>query len=151
MYELKEPNISFPRWKPWSSRPRLSDCFDVPSGFDFAGLYLFAFFPSGEHSSLDEPASHLQSEVIYIGMSKRLIGRTQSHEKITRLYRGRFQDPQCKFLYFAHCEFGHGWFSGDLSHGEYAAVKMAFVQYAERKLIWEYAERFKRLPVLNKK
>lgn len=149
MHVLKDPIIVFPRWKPWSQRPRLSDCIDVPLNFDFGGLYLFAYFPNSKHSALDSAASHLLPEVIYIGMSKRLTGRTQHHEKISHLYKTKFEDPQCKSLYFAHCDFGLGWLSHDLTHGNLASAKLAFVLYAERKLIWEYAKKFRQLPPLN--
>lgn len=149
MHGLKEPVIAFPRWKPWSNRPRLSDCVDIPSDFDFGGLYLFAHFQNSEHSALDNKASHLLAEVIYIGMSKRLTGRTQHHEKIARLYKANFEDRRCKSLYFAHCDFGLGWLPHDLTYGNLASAKLAFVQYAERKLIWEYAKQFGRLPSLN--
>lgn len=96
-------------------------------------------------------ASHLAPEVVYIGMSQRLIGRTQNHPKIGSLYKAKFPDPRCEFLYFTHCDFGHGWTSWDLTHRSLSIVKSAFIQYIERKLIWEYAKQFNRLPALNVK
>jgi len=146
---MNEPLVAFPQWTPWSKRPRLSDCLDVPDDFDFGGLYLFArFFPGAPAANLE--ASHLSPEVIYIGMSKRLTGRTQNHEKIARSYKTQFDDQKCQSLYYAHCDLGPGWSSWDLSHREGASVKRAYLQYAERKLIWEYARKFNRLPLLNK-
>lgn len=123
---------------------------DVPASFDVGGLYLFAHFPdNGSHPSIAMKASHMMSEVIYIGMSKRLTGRTQSHEKITRLYKTEFKDMQCERLYFSHCDLGLGWGSWDLTHRDKSSVKLAFIRYAERKLLWEYAREFGRLPSLN--
>lgn len=150
---MKEPNIAFTNWKPWSTRSRLSDCLDVPPDFDFGGLYLLAHFKDSEDVAHNSMASHLLPEVIYIGMSKRLTGRTQNHEKVARQYKSdaTFLDRKCERLYFAHCELGFGWHSWDLSHGNLARVKLAFVQYVERKLIWEYAKKFNRLPSLNLK
>lgn len=151
MHILKEPAIAFSGWTPWLRRPRLSDCIDVPLNFDFGGLYLFAHFPNSKHTAVGAEASHLSPEVIYIGMSKRLTGRTQNHEKIARLYKTKFADPQFEFLYLAHCELGLGWVSWDLTHKSLSSVKLAFIQYAERRLIWEYAKEFNRLPSLNVK
>ena len=151
MHKLEEPIIAFQKWQPWSKRPRLSDCVDVPPDFDLGGLYLFAHFSNTKEPAMNMDASHLLPDVIYIGMSQHLTGRTQSHKKISNLYKTKFEDPQCEFLYFTHCDFGYGWHSRDLTHGSLARSKLAYVQYAERKLIWEYAREFNRLPSLNLK
>ena len=71
-------------------------------------------------------------------------------EPFTRSYKNKFGDSQCELLYFTHCDFGLGWGSRDLTHRSLSRVKLAFIQYAERKLIWEYAKKFDRLPLLNR-
>jgi len=127
---MNEPLVSFLHWKPWSQRPRLSDCLDVPDNFDLGGLYLFARFPECPPAA-NLKASHLAPEVIYIGMSTRLTGRTQNHEKVARSYKTKFdEDQKCQSLYYAHSDFGLGWSSWDLRDREGACAKRAYLQYA---------------------
>lgn len=140
---IKEPNIIFSKWRRWSHRHCLTEDFDVPRDFGILGIYLFA-----SPEPTDSIKRHILSNVIYIGMSTHITRRLDKRHKAIRQYQEIFNDPGEQQLYF--CEWQSPWTNWDIKK-ESGAEQLAFVRYIERKLIWEYAKKFHRLPIFNKR
>ena len=153
---MVEPEITFSDWRPWDLRESTSnsDLLDFvapPKDFDIGGIYLLGRFrapPVG--SSTAKGARHLDENVVYIGMSTRITGRLEGskHEKVRQDYRKLFADDKLQFLY--HTIWYSAWTTWQGWNSESGKVRKAFLLFSERRLIWEYARQFKRLPPLNK-
>jgi len=151
--KLSEPQTIFPDWQKWEFRGstiQTNPFDDPPRNFDISGIYLLGHFTNKLQMKTGASPVHLNPHVIYIGMSKqttiRLEGR--QHEKVKKLYREIFGDKGYKYLYFTI--WSSGWSNWSLQNSDLGRVKMAFLRYYERKLLWEYALKYGRLPVLNK-
>ncbi len=147
---MKPEDIYFISWDAWEKREKATwDC-DVPTDFGLAGLYLLANFKDERDVTNESPPTHLDPNVIYIGVSDSPIHRlgSNSHGAVNR-YKAKFKDPSLSNLYCTH------WQSRitnyELKNSESGEAKRTYFLYLERKLIWEYATRFNRLPALNRK
>jgi hypothetical protein len=150
---IPEPGaIKFCPWRHWSLRdttkPDLP--WDPPRNYDHGGVYLLAHFPkmppSGDEWS---DVKHLSDDVIYIGMSTRITGRLEgeNHSNVRKNYRAKFGDRSLARLYFSN--WFSDWNSDELRRVGIGKAKTAYLHFVERKLIWEYAYKFERLPILN--
>lgn len=137
-----EPQITISCWTPWAERESVYSTdwgWEQDHSLEYGGVYVLGHFSSPPVAS---ELPHLDAGVIYIGMSSRLRSRPrQQHNKVKDEYRKRFDDHPLAKLYLAL----------------YAMVdcfridepRAAFLAYYERKLIWEYAQRWGHLPTLN--
>jgi hypothetical protein len=140
--------LIFTEWKLWAKRESTTDPEgDVPSEFDFAGLYIFACFPEGPETASKPDSRNLIEEVVYIGQSMRITKRLEGkrHEKI-ETYRTQYRDPDLEYLYFAFWEFKT---SIDWNIDPDKDIVNAAIQYFERKCIFDYINKFGQLPGLN--
>jgi len=135
----------FGRWIKWERRVRLSHDWDVRRDFDHAGLYLLGRF-EGTDQALQSEATHLHPDVIYMGMSKALIRRSEWHEKVAR-YRLLFPG-ELGSLFHATWHF-NTWSSWNLDRTPAGKVKRVTLAAEEGRLISEYANTFGRLPLLQ--
>lgn len=138
---MKEPELQFSKWRKWKYRDRLSDEFEVPEYFGLLGIYLLAT----PLPSLQTP-SHLEPEVIYIGMSSHVTSRLDKSHKVVCQYRKEYRDKNAENLFYSE------WLSpwSNLHHNtDIGKSQMAYIYYIERKLIWEYAKKYNKLPKFN--
>ena len=138
---MKVPEVNFSTWEKWQCRERLSEEFDVPEDFGLLGVYLLA---SPQPS--DQELHHLAHEVIYIGMSGHVTKRLDKSHKTVRRYRLESGDDGAENLYFSlwPSEWSN-WHQNSNIH----QTRLAYIRYIERKLIWEYANKYGELPRLN--
>jgi hypothetical protein len=140
-------DIVFSRWKPWRHRERASDDIDVPSDFGISGIYMLGIDASGELSGKE--ASHIDPNVIYIGITKSDVRRIQGSHQAVKDYRHCYSDPECNNLLFSFADLGFTSYDfGD--DNKKAKVRWALIMYFERKLIVEYALVNDTLPEFNK-
>ncbi len=137
---LEEPELKFRPWVLWSNRSDLVDPpDDCEDGSDYPGLYILGHFKSAPHPS--SPAIASGKQTVYIGQTKNIRNRPiRCHNKRT-LYSEKYADWSLRHLYVAIWDIAQ-WF--DVSEPQ-----KAFLAYAEKKLIWEYARRWGCRPPLN--
>jgi hypothetical protein len=140
---MYEPEMRLSKWRAWIARDRLGDDFDVPHYFGLLGIYILAT-PS---PSQEEP-KHLAPEVIYIGMSGHVTRRTDKTHNAVKRYGTETGDADGLHLFYS--EWLSPWSNLQLNTN-IGRSRFAYIQYIERKLIWEYAERYERLPKYNKR
>jgi hypothetical protein len=140
------PNdIYFSEWTPWHLRDRIDPIDDTPTNFGLSGIYLLAHFNDPRKAKKFFRKFHLNPDVIYIGVSRSTIHRLGRHHKIVARYKSEFFDSPLSKLY---CSVWQSDVSNyDLTRGN--TVAEACLLHIERKLIWEYALAFNRLPALN--
>jgi hypothetical protein len=149
----EDPRVDFPGWRSWSSRESTTEFdpfLDVPKTFDLGGIYLLAHFKTTpKRDDSRTPYRHLDSDVVYIGMSSRITFRLEGgrHEKIRHKYKVLYNDKHCMCLYYSI--YYSEWSTWQDWSSEMGKVKKAFLYYTERRLLWEYAKRFHSLPKLN--
>jgi hypothetical protein len=151
---IKEPKISFARWEPWYMRGTTTsyDPFDPPPDFDVSGIYLLAHFKNKKQKEANKDGQlYLNPYIIYIGQSKKITRRLEGsrHEKVRNEYKKLFKDNDLKYLYFSLCY--TDWTSWDFRNKELSSARYACLLYLERKLIWEFAKIYSKVPILNKK
>ncbi len=138
---MDEPKVCFSKWRKYILRDRLSEESDVPKDYGLLGVYLLAPpFPS------DNGLYHLSPEVICIRMSRLITQRLEKYHKAISKYKKESRDFSLKNLYYTE------WLSPWSNWNQYddsGQVKLAFIHFTERKLIWEYAKRHHRLPKYN--
>ncbi|GBE04685.1 hypothetical protein BMS3Abin10_00301 [bacterium BMS3Abin10] len=150
---IKEPDIIFLSWEPWHMRDSTAqrDPDDPPPNFDVSGIYLFAHFKKKpRREKIKNDKLHLDPNVIYIGKSKRVTNRLEGkrHEKITKDYIEIFNDKALEKLYYSLCH--TGWTTWDYRDGDYGKALNAGLLFFERKLIWEFAKKYRTIPILNR-
>ncbi len=150
---IDEPQVTFPHWRSWNTRPSTSDnsLWATPKDYDLGGVYLLAHLPNTPDKNGPYTSSlHLNSDVVYIGMSTRITARLEGnrHEKVRDKYRRFCKDPECEFLYYS-IYYSEDWSTLLGWTSELGRVKRAFLYFTERRLLWEYAKTFGRLPALN--
>jgi hypothetical protein len=137
-----EPQIAVSPWTPWAERESVYSTdwgWEHDHSLEYGGVYVLGHFTKPPAAS-QQP--HLDEEVIYIGMTSRLRSRPrQQHNKIKNEYRKRFSDESLSDLYLAL------YAMIDCFHINEPCA--AFLAFYERKLIWQYAQRWGRLPILN--
>ena len=138
---MEQPKITFSSWIQWKDRNSVKDA-------SRPGVYLLANLetaPPGSAEALDE-------RVIYIGetCSNSLIGRWKDFYRSATT--GKFGHSGGLTYYRV--------FKGDASKLFVAAfpvdgldgeMRSSFIRYVERKLIWEYAQEWGKLPICNRK
>jgi hypothetical protein len=149
---MNEPTIAFGAWKPWHSRDTTTsgDPFDPPPDFDVSGIYLWAHFKNQRQRKADKNGQlHLNPNVVYIGHSKTITRRLEGrrHEKVKE-YEELFGDYELRHLYFSLCY--AEWTSWDFQELPLSRARRAGLLYIERKLIWDFAKTYSKVPVLNK-
>jgi len=140
------PNdIYFSAWTPWHLRDQIDPIDTTPTDFGLSGIYLLARFNDPQKAKKCFKRLHLNPDVIYIGVSRSTIHRLGRYHKRVARYKSAFFDSSLSELY---CSV---WQSDvpnyDLTRGN--TVAEACLLHIERKLIWEYASAFNRLPALN--
>jgi hypothetical protein len=150
---INEPKIDFPRWEHWNTRgsTKQKDLLDPPQDFDLAGIYLFAHFKhKSQRTNNWNGKLHLNPNVIYIGQSKKVTMRLEGrrHEKIKTEYKKRFDDDELAHLYFSLSY--TDWTSSAFREKDVGSARYACLLYLERKLIWEFAKTYSKVPILNK-
>ena len=144
--KAQEPTLDFGNWAPWSARGRISDDLDMPADFDLCALYLFGYFPFG---TPPEKADPLTESVVYIGLSRGVVSRTQHHPAVRTRYKSEFHDPDAKCLYLAAAYLPPGW--NTRGYEGLTGQRMgAYLHYAERRLLFHYCQKHGRLPSLNR-
>ncbi len=149
---IREPGIHFLDWRRWSIRgtTRQEDPFDdPPSDFDVPGVYLLAQFKANMQMKKNvDGFLHLNPHVLYIGLSTRVTHRLEGakHEKIRSAIKDGTVD--LKNLYFSICH--PEWHPVSPENKDMVRVRKTWLHWVERKLIWEYAKTFKRIPILNR-
>ena len=132
--------MHFSKWCKWENRDRLNDDqnFEIPEDFGLLGIYLLAISPN-----LYEKVNHSSKEIVYIGMSTNVLKRLdKSHKAVKKIKT----DYGLQNLYYAEHNTGHA--NTNLENDE-GRVNLALLHYLERKLIWEYADKNKKLPEYN--
>jgi hypothetical protein len=142
MKKLSDPEIQFSKWKNFKLRDRLSEERDVPPDFGILGVYLLTS-PLPRNRKL----CHLSPEVIYIGMSNNITGRLDKSHHAVRRYKAESGDKSLDNLYYS--EWPSDW-SNWHQDTDIGKARLAFIKYTERRLIWEYAKKYHRLPRYNK-
>ena len=138
---MDEPKVYFSEWRKWIYRDRLSDDFDVPDDFGILGIYLLA----APLPSQDEPR-HLAPEVIYIGLSSHVTRRLDKSHEVVQQYRKESGDNEAVNLFYS--EWLSPWSNWD-QNTNIGKSQLAYIQYIERKLIWDYAKKYHELPKFN--
>ena len=138
---MKALEVNFSTWTKWQFRERLSEEFDVPEDFGILSVYLLA---SPQPS--DQKPHHLANEVFYIGMSSHVTSRLDKSHKAVCQYRLKSGDDAVENLYFSL--WSSDWSNSHQNNNTHK-TRLAYIQYVERKLIWEYANRYGELPSLN--
>jgi len=137
-----EPQIDISKWTPWAARDSAYGTdweWERDHRVEYGGVYVLGHF-STPPTTNEKP--HLNEGVIYIGKTSRLRTRPrQQHGKIKNEYRTRFADDKLANLYLA--------LYAMIGCFHMNVPREAFLAYYERKLIWEYAQRWGHLPVLN--
>jgi hypothetical protein len=134
-------DVAFSAWTPWAERESLS-------GVDQPGVYILAHFTSPPIGRADP----LSREVIYIGETCDSSLRKRWYRFNRSAFEGKFGHSGGK-TYRAICR--------DRSQDLFVAafpvqtvdtkLRPLFIRYVERKLIWEYAQRWKIAPMCNRK
>ena len=140
---MDEQEVRFTEWRAWIARDRLGDDFDVPDYFGLLGVYLLAA-PS---PSREQP-KHLAPEVIYIGMSGHVTRRVSKTHGMVQRYVAETGDVDGQRLFYS--EWSSSWSNSELNTN-IAKARLAYIQYIERKLIWEYAKQYERVPKYNRR
>ena len=142
---IDEPKIVFHSWESWEKRPTTFDpTYHVPRWFDMPGLYFLARFNPTDilPNAKEEAALHLNPQVVYIGASTRVAHRLEGkrHATVNKKYVDMFHDSKFKELFLSICylEWRNLSFRGDKGQ-----VKRAYLYHAERKLIWDFAKKYK--------
>jgi hypothetical protein len=137
----REPEVSVNGWHAWkNSGLAYSTNFEWEreQEHQYAGAYVLGHFKDAPVANKDP---HTDEGVFYIGMTEHLESRPRlRHEKIDE-YRKRFADPSLEYLYIAVYAM--------LDCFRIRAPHSAYLRYLERKLIWEYAQIWGKLPLLN--
>ena len=107
--------------------------------YAYGGAYVLGHFESPPLAT-DVPP-HLQEQTIYVGMTTKIRSRPRYHEKV-EVYKAAFKVLSVDKLYVALYDVSE-WFHLD-------PPRVAYLLHLERKLIWEYAQRWNRLPALNR-
>lgn len=149
MANLEVPPLLFTEWQRWRARTRPSQDLEVPPEFGILGLYLLAVSDAEVlPAELGAGERHLQSQVVYIGMSTHVERRLERTHAGVRQYCEHFEDSNCKNLWFSV------WHS-DISNWHLkkpaGVVACATIALYERALLLTYAKKHGRLPVLNKR
>ena len=139
---IKEPTVHFTDWRNWIARDRLADIKDIPKDFGVLGIYLLAAFESSDPPESESTARHLHPDVIYIGMSENVTKRVDKHHGAVHRYRQKSMYNKTAKLYC--CDWQSQWTNFDKRPPELACIR-----YIERKLIWEFANMFNRMPEMN--
>lgn len=150
---IEEPEISFARWEPWYMRGTTTSYISagLPPDFDVSGIYLLAHFRNKRQKEANKDGQlHLNPHVIYIGQSRTITRRLEGsrHEKVKKEYKKQFKDNELKYLYISLCY--TGWTSWDFLNKELGSARSACLLYLERKLIWEFAKTYSKVPILNR-
>lgn len=148
MAALDIPIFAFSKWWRWRSRSRTSQDLDVPANFGLLGLYLLAMSESDLSSQASKGESHLQEQVIYIGMSTHVDQRLERTHLGVRRYRKVYGDNQCLKLSFSTW---HSEATNSNLQRPAGVVACSEVALYERVLLLAYARQHGRLPVLNKR
>jgi hypothetical protein len=145
------PDAVFSEWEHWASRDTTKKSLydDTPKWFDVPGVYCLAHF-TRKSQMREQPRDriHLNSRVIYIGQSRRIVHRMEYHETVKKSYIDKYADNTCKYLYFtiAHPE----WHPYSPDNRNIVQVRNAWLHYMERRLMWEYGSVHGRLPDFNR-
>ena len=137
----------FDPWRRWRLRERLSDELDVPREFGILGLYLLATSEVCVSNHAHSDLLHINSNVIYIGMSKHVTQRLEKHHGAVHRYRQETDDTTAEYLMYS--QWMSPWTTYRVADPK-SSRYFAYVRYLERKLIWEYARDFDRLPRFNR-
>ena len=145
--------ISFTKWIRWCLRDTTtpSDPFDPPKEFDVSGIYLLAHFRNeAQKADNKNGLLYLNPNVIYIGQSKKVTARLEGkrHEKVRIEYQKRFDDEEMTCLYFSLSY--TDWTSWAFREKDIGPARYACLLYLERKLIWEFARTYSKIPLLNR-
>lgn len=137
---MKEPIVSFSKWRKWAYRARLKDQYDVPEDFGILGVYLLAI-----SSPKIDVTDQIPHEIIYIGMSSHVTKRLDRSHKAVRAYRADSGDDYAEHLLYAE------WLSEWTNRGSKSVlnVHLAYMHFVERKLIWLYASKYNQIPKYN--
>ena len=138
---MDEPKVYFSKWRKWIYRDRVSDNFDVPDNFGILGIYLLAAPLPSQNEIL-----HLAPEVVYIGMSSHVTRRLDKSHKAVQQYQKDSGDNEAANLYYS--EWLSPWSNFD-ENTDIGKSRLAYIQYIERKLIWDFAKKYQRLPKSN--
>jgi hypothetical protein len=139
---MDEPEVRLSEWRAWMARNRLGDDFDIPDEFGLLGIYVLA-----TPSPSQEEHKHLAPEVIYIGMSSHVTRRMDKTHEAVKRYGQETGDTAGLYLFYS--EWLSPW-SNLNRNTDMGKSQLAYLQYVERKSIWEYARLYERLPKYNK-
>ncbi len=148
--QLVEPDIIFRPWKHWRKRETTYDPFhDVPRDMYEPGIYLLAQLNDATKlSNTDSANLYMNPQVVYLGASTMVTNRLEGkkHSAVYGKYAEKCDDPEFKKLFFSICHLN---FKNLSAKGNLRKVNNAYLYYIERKLIWDFAKEYKRLPLLN--
>jgi hypothetical protein len=142
--QIQYPDIRFSHWVPWHSRNTLverPDAFEKEASYPC--LYILGRFGDVVPSPL-KPACHTDRQVVYVGMSRNVRDRPIGAHTKQHQYKLRFHDPDLTNLYVAVFDIPRWGFGGEL-----CPAQVAWLEYMERRLIWEYTDATGLKPDLN--
>ena len=142
--QIEYPDITFSHWVPWHNRNTLverSEAFEKEASYPC--LYILGHF--GDVVPIPStPACHADRQVVYVGMSRNVRDRPIGAHTKQHQYKLRFDDPDLRNLYVAVFDIPRWGFGGELR-----PAQVAWLEYMERRLIWEYADAWEKKPDLN--
>ena len=130
----------FSDWVKWEFRDRLNDDdnFDIPHDFGLLGIYLLAISPD-----INKKATHEAKEVVYIGLSTNVLKRLDlRHTAVNKIKK----EYGVEKLY---CAAYHTGSTNSRLKTDQGRINTAYLHYLERKMIWEYGNKFNKLPKYN--
>ena len=145
--DVTYPDIVFHPWHRWKDRRLLLDEpfqheIEHADTVRYGAVYLFGHFTGDELK--EKPVSWTAEGVIYIGFTQNVRNRPiRGHNKIPD-YKKKFSDPYLRHLFVSLFDVAK-WGMWD----RLTPPQMAFLKYVERKVIWEYADKWGDLPALN--